>query len=174
MANEFFEINDVKNEFLKNVGPQYQGMYSPQQLDIALYMLNDFCNNVSANGIVLMRQAPEPVPMPDYQSSGFGIQRPQSYPQPMQPTYPTPQRPPYVQQQYQDPFEEYPLPQPQFSPQPKMPQRIQQQVNELNKGIQPRQPQMDADMDNDKPRTFVDKIKDMRTPAKSDRINPED
>jgi hypothetical protein len=188
--DEYFDIVDVKKEFLKNVGPQYQSTYAPQQLDIALYMLNDFCNNVSANGLVLMRQTPVqptpeyyPEPVPAYEPR-FDVRQP--YPQPMQPTYPTPQRPPYAQPNYppQDPFEEYQPPQ-QFI-QPQRPQmRVQQQVNELNQGLQqprfvprqplPQQPQpmQDADLNPDKAKTFVDKIKEMRTPKKSDKINPE-
>lgn len=193
--DEFFDIVDVKKEFLKNVGPQYQSTYAPQQLDIALYMLNDFCNNVSANGLVLMRQTP---PQPEYPEAvpayepRFDVRQP--YPQPMQPSYPTLQRPPYIQQQsgysippgvyqepVQDPFVEYQAP---VMPQ-RPPLRVQQQVNELNQGLQqPRfapRPQplptqtytQDADLNPDKAKTFVDKIKEMRTPKKSDKINPE-
>ena len=168
---EFFDIMDVKNEFLKNLGMQYQSMYSPQQLDIALYMLNDFCNNVAANGLVLLRQTPD---------------QPQGY-QPPQPQYVQPVPQGYYSQQprpvpIQNPFNEY-----------EQRMDVQRQVSEMNQGLaraQSRQvyepprpampparmpePQSDVDLHNEKPKTFVDKIKEMRTPKKVDKINPEE
>lgn len=181
---EFFEIMDVKNEFLTNVGSQYQASYSPQQLDIALYLLNDFCNNISANGLVLLRTEPQPPPR---QLPPQGYQEP--YPQT-----------PYARQaQMQSPrMVARPQPMPMQRPQPMQNPfneydeevyDVQQQVQELNRGIKPMarlqrpmdvpmQPpatrQSDVDLQAEKPKSFVDKIKDMRTPKRMDKINPEE
>lgn len=178
--DEFFDIMDVKNEFLKNLGPQYQNMYAPQQLDIALYMLNDFCNNINANGLILLRhveQAPPRPPQYAQPQPGYVIppgvyQQPQYPPQQMR-VQSYPQRP------MENPFNEYDE---RFN--------VQQQVAEMNQGLQQaqtrsqfmQQPQrvitpevvQDVDLRAEKPKTFVDKIKEMRTPKKADNINPEE
>lgn len=188
---EVFSIIDVKNEFLRNLGQQYVNSYPPQQVELALYMLNDFCNNVEANNLLLVRaDQPEPQAPPQYMP-------PQQYPQPMDPYYQPPQRPPYVQQQrmppqmappQQNPFVEYDADR----------MDVQSQVAEMNRGLAygrmpPQQPQQQprmqmptmppvmqqqqqsvVDLNPEKPKTFVDKIKEMRTPKKVDKINPED
>ena len=192
---EFFEIMDVKEEFLKNVGPQYQASYSPQQLDIAMYMVNDFCNNIAANGLVLLRM-PEPRQALPQPLQGYYPQ--QQYPQQPQPVYQEPYpQPPYARQVQQE-VQQMPPPRMVARPMPQntMPMQnpfndeerydVQRQVAEMNRGIQPKrtmpQPYMvpaqtvqsDVDLQVEKPKTFVDKIKDMRAPRKVDKINPEE
>lgn len=206
MVNEFLDIMDVKNEFLRNVGPEYARSYPPQQLDVALFLLNDFCNNLSGNGLVLFRQAPvQPVQQQYY---------PQQPNYPPQPAYvesripPSPYvQQPYVQprqpQNYSNPFDEdAQFRQQQYEDRLRAEEfTVQQNINEMNAQLRappqpprqnpmrvssqpmPRQPipvqeyippQADVNLSNDKPKTFVDKIKEMRTPKKGDKINPEE
>jgi hypothetical protein len=226
MGSEFIEIMDVKNEFLQNVGPEYARAYPPQQLDLALYLLNDFCNNLVNNGLVLFRQveAPQPVyeqpyPQPSYQQPAYQV-----------PPYQTPYQQPYQppqQQVYGNPFEEdlkfrqqqeyenrlraeqgevqrnisemnaqlqqqqfrpvnsvrpQPIPRQEYVPprqEPRQeyipPQPQPQQPSRASPFPQPtQQPVQDINLANEKPKTFVDKIKEMRTPKKGDKINPEE
>jgi hypothetical protein len=156
-------------------------------------MLNDFCNNVEANSLVLARMEPQAPPIPT---------QPQYPPDPY---YQQPPRPPYVQQQpgysippgvYQQPIMSNP-----FNEYDADRMDVQSQVAEMNRGINYRQQQQQpvyqqqpqpqrmqmpmppiqqspgqsvVDLNPDKPKTFVDKIKEMRTPKKVDKINPEE
>ena len=183
--NEIFEVNKVKTEFLQNIGPEYTNVFSERQLEMSVYMLNDFCNALAANSLVLIRIEPEQIAPPQYQ-------------QPYQPPVPNMGLPPEYQQrnrpipmpEYQqpvaDPFQE-------MQQQQMHPQQVQRQVQEMNAQL-PRAPppkyskeqldnvpgmrvppQQDVDMAGDKPKTFAEKIKEMRGAVKKpNRINPED
>ena len=179
MSNEIFDINNVKQEFLQNMGPEYVKVFSEKQLEMSVYMLNEFCDALIGNGLVLTRNEPEvirpayrapPTPQmgipPQYQNQGY--QMPVQQPQYQQP-------PQFQQQQYQDPFQEQ-----QF-----IQQQVQQQVKELNAQL-PRtnRPPMDAaglppvqevELNAEKPKSFADKIREMRAGTKKpNRINPDD
>lgn len=173
MSNEIFEISTVKQEFLQNMGPEYVKVFSEKQLEMSVYMLNEFCDALAGNNLVLLRLEPEPE---------------QQYVAP-----PTPQMgiPPQYQQQYQDPFQEQQLQ-----------MQAQQQVRELNAQIPQRtinqvppnvkaypemRPQVskdqldavppiqDVDLAAEKPKSFADKIREMRAGTKKpNRINPDD
>lgn len=153
MEPEIFEIEDVKNEFLQKVAAEYGQVFAPRQLELAMYVLNDFCNNLSANNLVLYRfveqqfqQAP-----PQYQQMPF-----QQGPRPIQ------QQPIPIQQPRppQNPFEE------------DQGYNVRQNINELNRQIQqppkPRIPEkqlqsQDVDLSPEKPKNFVDNLRAMKS-----------
>lgn len=179
MSNEIFEISTVKQEFLQNMGPEYVKVFSEKQLEMSVYMLNEFCDALAGNGLVLLRIEPEPQPQP----------------QVMYRAPPTPQMgiPPQYQQPM-DPFQE------QAMLRQMEQQQVQQQVRELNAQI-PRQqqvpplpplqsmrpqqqyskeqldnvPAQEVDLSVEKPKSFADKIREMRAGTKkANRINPDD
>lgn len=188
--NEVFDINKVKQEFLQNTGPEYATIFSERQLEMCVYLLNDFCAAMAANNLVLLRVEQEQLMPPQYQQPPIPqmtappeYRQPQYQPQPRQQQYQQQyQQPP---QYMQDPFQELPLqPIPQQPPQ----QNVQRQVQELNAQL-PKAPQrqfipptgaptpsvQDVDLSADKPKTFAEKIREMRAGAKKpNRINPED
>jgi len=182
MKEEIYNVEDVKNEFLQGVIQEYSQNYSRIKLDLAIYMLNDFCNNLIANKLVLLRldqeiQPPTP-PQPVYQQQQQVYQPPQ---QVYQPPRMQPQNNPFEEdiQEYVDPrtqrmrVDDYnvkkevaEMNQQLRSPPPRM-QPIQQQQ------IQPMQ-NNDVNLGLQKDKTFVDKIKEMRSPKKKDNINPDE
>jgi len=163
MSNEIFEINNVKQEFLQNIGPEYTQVFSERQLEMSIYMLNEFCTALANNGLVLLRIEPEPTPYRAPPTPQMGIP------------------PQYEQQGYRmpaaDPFQEQQLHQQQM---------VQQQVKEMNAQLprapprpQPSQPKsepvQEVDLSADKPKTFAEKIREMRAGTKNpNRINPDD
>lgn len=189
--NEIYNPEDVKNEFLTNVLPEYGKTYSRQQLDLAIYMLTDFVNNLAGNDLWILRYEPEPQQQP--------MQQPMQQ-QPRQVQQPRGQMPPGYQNYEQNPFEEdvqeYMDPRTQrmrvdeFS--------VKRDVAEMNQQLrslvpprqldtrmppidvrmhqqpQQQQQQQDINLGSEKSKTFVDKIKEMRTPKKKDSINPEE
>lgn len=182
MVNEIYNPEDVKNEFLTNVLPEYGRTYSRQQLDLAIYMLTDFCNNLVANDLWMLR-----VEQQQQQQQPVQQQMPRQMPQQQQ----MPAPPQYYEQgnPFEEDVQEYTDPRTQrmrvddFS--------VQRDVAEMNQqlrsNIPPRQfvqqqmpqmpqqmPQQDINLGSEKNKTFVDKIKDMRQPKKKDNINPEE
>lgn len=194
---EIYNVEDVKNEFLKNILPEYAKTYSRQQIDLSVYFLTDFVNNLVANDLVLLKIEPEPEPEPEPILPGYP-QMPQGPPQRMvqRPTQQM-QQPQQFQEQQQyyqaNPFNEvqdYTDPRTQRMRVDDF--RVQQEVAEMNAQLrnppqyrqpaqtqmqpqtQPTQPQVDVNLINEKNKTFVDKIKDMRNPRKKEGINPEE
>lgn len=174
MSNEIFEISTVKQEFLQNMGPEYVKVFSEKQLEMSVYMLNEFCDALAGNGLVLLRIEPEPQPQQMYRAP------------------PTPQMgiPPQYQQPI-DPFQE------QAMLRQMEQQQVQQQIRELNAQIPSRQPvpplpplqtmrsqpqqpldnvpAQEVDLSVEKPKSFADKIREMRAGTKKpNRINPDD
>jgi len=164
MVNEIFEIHAVRDEFLQMTAAEYSKYFTPRMLELAVYVLNDFCNNVQANELVLVRaaqprQAPQnmnynPMPSADYMSM--------------------PELPPVPQMgmplQYGNPFEEA--------------LDVRQNVEQLNAELlareaqqrRPQQPirqEVDLKSVNDS-KSFVDKVREMRAPKRVDKINPEE
>lgn len=199
--SEIFNPEDVKNEFIQNTIQEYLRVYGKQQVDLAVYFLNDFINNLVANDLVLLRLEPEPAPQqrqPVYQQPQ--PPRQQQYQQPIPQQQMRVQQPQNIYQQ--NPFEEEDIRTQVAEYIDPRTQRmrvedfgVQREVAELNAQLQtpnpprqmntrgfPQQPQrqpiqqqqQDINLESEKSKTFVDKIKDMRTPRKKEGINPEE
>ena len=184
MVNEIYELDEVKNEFIRNVSMEYAKVFNRQQMDLAIYLLNDFCNNLAANGLVLLRYVPQPQPQP----------------QPIRPM-------PSPSMRFGNPFEEEPPVAEYVDPRLRQARTdeldVRRNIAEMNAQIQappqrmvrqpqpvldyeqlppmpqpprpmPRQVVQDVDLVGDKPKTFVDKIKEMRVGKKAEKINPEE
>jgi len=163
MNNEVFDINNVKQEFLQGIAEKYAASFTDIQLEMSVYMLNDFCNVISANDLVLVRIAKEqiydPTPVPQYQAP------------------PTPQMglPPQYQQSV-NPFDNVP-PIAQNIPPRQVQKTVQELNNNLNQGYQvpPAPVKQDIDLSTDRPKTFREKISEMRSAPKKhpgDKVNP--
>lgn len=176
--SEIFDLNVVKQEFLQNLGGEYSTIFSERQLEMSVYMLNEFCTALTANGLVLLRQQQQQPLM--QQQPPMQMQQPRVMQQPPQDyRYQQYQQPPVqpmsVPPQYQnigspatmpDPFQEEQ--EEQFLQQ----QQVKRQVTELNAQLPKAQP---IDLSPDKPKSFAEKIKEMRSTVKrSNRINPDD
>lgn len=170
--SEIFEVEDVKIEFLQKVGLGYSQAFAPKQLELALYVLNDFCNSLTSNGLVLLRQSQSQQPISQQQ-----YQAPLQY-----------QQMPFQQQSMQpqlmqgDPFQEGEL----------MQQRIQQNIIEMNNSLKrpgtnrgslndvvPSVPEQrsrtdDVNLASQKPKSFVDGLKAMRSSRKPARPSDDD
>jgi hypothetical protein len=208
MNNEIYDLEEVKNEFIRNVSGEYAKVFNRQQMDFAVYVLNDFCNNLSGNGLVLLRYTPQP------QMQQMPMQQPRYVEPKPQPRYVQPQySPPQYSQPFDgNPFEEEP-PIDEYND-PRMRQMrtdnvdVQRNITEMNAQLQqqpqrmvhrqmpqaeyyepPQQPiprvptrapptrappDQDVNLAGDKPKTFVDKIKEMRVGKKPEKINPEE
>lgn len=55
MVNELYEIEKVKIEFLQGIAEEYGNIFTERQLDMSLYMLNEFCNICTSNNLALIR-----------------------------------------------------------------------------------------------------------------------
>lgn len=147
MVNELYEVEQVKIEFLQSIAEEYSTMFTDKQLDMCVYMLNDFVNACTSNNLALIR-IPEQI----------AVQQPQQY----------------QHQGYQipvaDPFQNQEMP----PVRPPQPAPVYQQVNQMNNQMQ--QQQQDVDLStNDKPKTFQDKIREMRGAPKKqpgNKVNP--
>lgn len=192
MSNEIYNPEDVKNEYINNVIPEYGRTYSRQQLDLAIYMLTDFVNNLTANNLVLLRYEPEPVRQPTQQQYQAPQQQAPRGPPPRQPI---PQYMPEYSQN-QNPFQDVEEVDTQEYADPRTQRmrvddfRVQREVAEMNAQLRtpqmPRQQQpmpqqqqqqpiqQDINLASEKNKTFVDKIREMRNPKKKDNINPEE
>lgn len=163
MVNEVFDVVKVKQEFLQSVAAEYSKIFTERQLEMCLYMLDDFVNTLGANSLVLLRVEPELQQSPQldpFQEQLAAQERAkEAYQlQLMQ------------QQQMQQ------MQQPQMPIQP-IPQRgeVQRQVQELNAQLPKKQATVDVDLTPDKSKSFAEKIREMRTGTKKpNRINPED
>lgn len=175
--NQVYAVEDVKNEFVKSVIDQYAESYNRIQLDLAFYVLNDFCNNLAANGLVLLKveqQVQQPVQQPVMQ---------QQVQQPVQPMGPPPKSAaqPYGYPQQMpnansvDPFEKAEYVDPRLQRQKMDEFSVQREVKELNAQLQPKvKAEVDVSLSGEKGKSFVDKIKEMRSSKKRDVINPEE
>lgn len=196
--SEIYNIEEVKDEFIKNTIQEYLQRYAQPQIDLAIYYLNDFVNNLVANELVLLKYEPEPEPTPQPIQQ---IQRPLYQPpmqqrmqQPQQYVPPrvaaTPYQPPSVNPYTQNPFQEEEQVAAEYSDPRTQRMRVddfsvQREVREMNEQLRtpqpPRQiqqpmqrPMQDINLDSEKSKTFVDKIKEMRNPRKKEGINPEE
>jgi len=137
---ELYEVEKVKIEFLQSIADEYGQVFSERQLEMSVYMLNEFCALCTSNSLAFIR-----VPIEESV---------QQYAQPQE-----------------NPFDNIPeLP-------PARPQQVQRQVQEMNAQLQ--QPvQHDVDLaTSDKPKTFQDKIREMRMAPKKqpgNMVNPGD
>lgn len=135
---ELYEVEKVKIEFLQSIAEEYGQVFSERQLEMSVYMLNEFCALCTSNSLAFIR-VPDEEPV-------------QQYAQPPQ----------------ENPFDNIPeLPRPQ----------VQRQVQEMNNQLQ--QPVVhDVDLStSDKPKTFQDKIREMRMAPKKQPgqlVNPGD
>lgn len=181
MSNEIFEISTVKQEFLQNMGPEYVKVFSEKQLEMSIYMLNEFCDALAGNNLVLLRLEPEPeqyvapptpqmgIP-PEYQHQGYRIP---AYQQPIDP-FQEQQLQMQAQQQVRELNAQIPqrtinqVP-PNVKAYPEMrPQVSKEQLDNLP-------PIQDVDLAAEKPKSFADKIREMRAGTKKpNRINPDD
>jgi hypothetical protein len=152
--NEVFDINKVKVEFLEGIAEEYGQVFTERQLEMSVYMLNEFCNACASNNLVLIRIAEEQLyvpPVPEMQAP-----------------------PEYQQQGYRmpvaDPFQNIPDDR----------QQIQRTVAQMNADIQrnlPLPPVEEVDLTPDKPKSFAEKIREMRGPPKKqpgNKVNPGD
>jgi hypothetical protein len=55
MENEIFDIVNVKNEYITAVGQSMTQQFNIQALEAGFVILNDFCNNIRSNNLVLVR-----------------------------------------------------------------------------------------------------------------------
>lgn len=197
MSNEIFNLEDVKNEYIENTINEYAKSYNKMQIDLAVYMLNDFVVNLVANDFVLLRYEPEPEPVP--QQAPQRMQPPVQQQQPMRQApqgfqgygqgqtnvrVDPRQRVQQVQQpipgyidQNENPFEtaEYVNPKTQRMRVDDVDVRrevseMNEQLNRVNGSV----PKQDINLNSEKSKSFVDKIRDMRNPKKKDNINPEE
>ena len=146
---ETYDVMAVRDEFLKGIYEQYLQIYSEKQAEISIELLTEFCNNLKNNQLVLMRVVAEQPPKDPFVGQKV----------PAEPT----------QQPLEDPFAQ---------------EHIKKEVEELNNNmraperarpIQRQTSNDEVDMGSEHKRTFVDKVRDMRTMKKDpNRINPED
>jgi hypothetical protein len=195
MKEEIFNPEDVKNEFITNTLPEYGRTYSKQQLDLAIYMLTDFVNNLTGNDLYLIRVSePEPEPQPVYQQPVYQAPPQQMRPQMrvqqvQQPVYqPNPFQEEVGEQQirdYSDPrtqrmrVDDYAVQREveEMNAQlrtPQPPRQMQQPQRQMQQPMQQATPVQDVNLTSEKSKTFVDKIKEMRNPRKKEGINPEE
>lgn len=185
MSNEIFEISTVKQEFLQNMGPEYVKVFSEKQLEMSVYMLNEFCDALAGNNLVLLRLESEepqqqyvapPTPQmgipPEYQQQGYRI--PAQQPQYQQPIDPFQEQQFQAQQQVRELNAQ--IPQRTINPVPpnvKAYPEMRPQVSREQLDTLP--PLQDVDLAVEKPKSFADKIREMRAGTKKpNRINPDD
>lgn len=151
--NEVFDINKVKVEFLEGIATEYAEVFTERQLEMSVYMLNEFCNACASNNLVLIRIAEEQLYVPPVPE----MQAPPQYQQPIQ--------------YQQDPFQNIPDDR----------QHIQKTVAQMNADIQrnlpPLPPVEEVDLTPDKPKSFAEKIREMRGAPKKqpgNKVNPGD
>jgi len=163
MVNEVFEIHAVRDEFLQMTAAEYSKYFTPRMLELAVYVLNDFCNNVQANELVLVRAQPQQAP----QNMNYNPIPSADYNIPQGPQMGMPP-------QYGNPFEEA--------------LDVRQNVEQLNAELlareaqqrrapqqqqQPIRQEVDLKSVNES-KSFVDKVREMRAPKRVDKINPEE
>jgi hypothetical protein len=188
--NEIFDIGKVRQEFLENIAQEYSTIFSEKQLEMCVYMLNDFCTAIHNNGFVLLRadpeqimQQPQQVQQPQYiQPPVPRMSIPPEYQQPMNipPEYQQYQQP--QSQQSQNPFQDMqmqappPVPKGAYSFNQPSRVQVQQNVQELNNQLpKAPAPKQDVDLSPDKTKSFAEKIREMRSSTKkANRINPDD
>lgn len=202
MVNELFAARTVRDEFVGRAFNGYTRHFNRPQLDAALYILNDFIANVESNGLAFIRYVePAPPPQPQYAAPQPQYPPPPQYMPPIQAAYP---QQPYQyplpddvnpfgdEPQYTEPEEEE-IPQPSAT--------LQRNVDELNSQLQSRMPSAsipprgrgrppkgspalaqpaqivqrdNIDLGPQKPKSFVESIRQMKIARKPDRINPEE
>jgi len=178
MVNEIFEIHTVRDEFLQMTAAEYSKYFTPRMLELAVYVLNDFCNNVQANELVLVRAPQQQPQQVQQQPQSRQVNQNINY-NPMPSTdYNLPPLPPIPQmgtpQGYGNPFEEA--------------LDVRQNVEQMNAELLAReaasrrspqfqQPVQRQEVDlksANETKSFVDKVREMRAPKRVDKINPEE
>jgi type IV secretory pathway VirB10-like protein len=175
--SEIYNPEDIKNEFIKNTISEYTKLYSAQQIDLAVYYLTDFVNNLVANDLLIVKlDEPEQQPAPQPQAV---YQQPRG-PNPNAASY-APPVPPQQSMYSQNPFQEEEYRDPRTQRMRVDDVRVKQEVAEMNEQLRNPAPRrvvaeskQEVSLTSEKGKTFVDKIKDMRNPRKKDNINPDE
>lgn len=158
MNQEIYDVNSVKDEYLQGMYPEYQKVYTQMQLDMSVYMLNDFVTNLAANGLMLIRAQPEPQPQ---------AQQPFN---------------PFENKQYQQAEKEA---EERRIMMEKM--KVDRDIQEMNEQLKERDLRMvpndtlgngndDIDVSDDKPKTFLEKMRNISKPSARPKrdINPDE
>ena len=204
MSEEIYGVEDVRDEFLENVLGEYSKVYSKQQVDLAVYLLNDFVSNLVGNDLVLLKvnksqsaMSPPPYyveaeqmvrPQPQVYGGvgpGFEEQRVQprrveSVPRRFEEQRVQPRRVEGVPREgvvidnSVNPFGDDGYVDPR-SQRVRVDPRVARDVAELNAQLRSSQAsQDDVVLGDERKSSFVDRIRDMRSPKKRDTINPEE
>lgn len=152
MVNEMFDIIDVKNEYVSAVGNTLKQQFSIQAIEAGFVLLNDFCNNIRSNDLVLVKVQTE------------------------QPRLKVPQRIPEKVEEYEMSEEEDLVLRQEYERRIKA-EDMKKKVSALNKNLMEEPPQMpnireDINLTQQRPKSFIDKVKSYKPSV--DQVNDDD